>query len=260
MTDNRGIKEDKVSSSNNNKESNPSRREFIRNTGFVIGGIAGGSILGGLLTNIDNPEPPTTVDNTAQDSYREARMFFTRQEDFRVLEAAVERIYPEDDNGPGAIGLRVPYFIDGQLAGDFGSNRKDYMEGPFKKVKDESLYQTRMNRGEIFIEGLRKMNAVSKEQFDLEFYEVDQEQQDTILQSFDNNEIELEGVSSKAFFNLLRKMTIEGAYSDPLYGGNKDMQGWIMREYPGPRAAYIDMIESEEFIKMDPISLKDYQS
>ncbi|MBY7144292.1 gluconate 2-dehydrogenase subunit 3 family protein [Virgibacillus sp. NKC19-3] len=249
-----------MSSDDKKQAYEPSRRKFVKNTGLVIGGLAGGSLLGGLVVDMNNTEPSNTTANIAEDSYREARMFFTRQEDFNVLEAATERIYPENKNGPGAIGLRVPYFIDGQLAGDFGSNRKDYMIGPFKENKYDHLYQTRMNRGEVFIEGLRKMNVISKDKYDVDFHDADGKQQDTILQSFDNDEIELEGVSSKTFFNLLRKMTIEGAYSDPLYGGNKDMQGWKMREYPGPRAAYSDLIESEEFVELDPISLKDYQS
>src|SRR5690625_7213983 len=93
-------------------------------------------------------------------------MFFTRYEDFVVLEQATERIFPEDDNGPGAIGLGVPYFIDKQLAGEYGSNIKDYMKGPAQQVEDINTYQTLMDRGEVFIEGLRKLNAESEERYD----------------------------------------------------------------------------------------------
>ena len=39
-----------------------------------------------------------------------ARVFFGRFEDFIVLATATELIFPEDDNGPGAIGLDVPVF------------------------------------------------------------------------------------------------------------------------------------------------------
>lgn len=53
------------------------------------------------------------------------------QRDFNILSNATERIFPEDDLGPGAKGLDVPYFIDHQLAGQYGSNSKEYMHGPF---------------------------------------------------------------------------------------------------------------------------------
>src|SRR5699024_1632214 len=114
-------------------------------------------------------------------------------------------------------------------------------------------------RGDIFIIGLRKLNEVSRGKFDENFYDVEVENQIEILTSFESGEIDMVGVKSDLFFSLLRTMTLEGVYSDPLYGGNKDMMGWKMREFPGPRPAYIDVIEEEEFVLMDPISLKDYQ-
>lgn len=241
----------------------PSRRRFMKNTGMVVGGVAGGSILGGLFTRefgsnqSNNSNAPSS--EAKSPSPARARLYFTRFSDFVVLEQATERIYPENDNGPGAIGLDVPYFIDKQLAGDYGSNRKDYMDGPLRPVSNVDTYQTLMNRGEVFIEGLRKINSESEDRHGERFENIDGEQQDAILQDFEDDKIEMEGVRSRIFFNLLLQMTIEGAYSDPVYGGNKDMQGWKMKEHPGIRASYVDLIDSEEFQKLDPVSLTDYQ-
>ncbi len=239
----------------------PSRRRFMKNTGLVVGGVAGGSILGGLFGSQLGSEKSSDSSNNKQDSPAptRTRSFFTRFTDFVVLEQATERIYPENDNGPGAIGLDVPYFIDKQLAGDYGSNRKDYMDAPFTEVPNVDTYQTLMNRGEVFIAGLRKIDSESEDRHGDIFEKIDGEQQDAILQDFEDDKIELEGVSSRTFFNLLLQMTIEGAYADPLYGGNKDMQGWKMKEHPGLRASFIDLVDSEEFQKLDPVSLVDYQ-
>ena len=271
------------SSDNTNKDlHDPSRRRFLKNTGILAGGIVGGSVLGGLLTNQFQPEPE--VKQEATDS-QDARMFFSRKEDFDILSAATERIFPPDDNGPGAIELGVPYFIDKQLNGSWGTNAHVYMQGPFPQtayVRDyeqqdveqskqgphaEVLpevatprYQSRLNRGEIFLLGIRTIEKVSQDRFDTPFAELEGEQQDEILAACDDGEIEMPGVRSQTFFNLLRQTTIEGAYADPLYGGNKNMMGWKMKEYPGPRAAYINDIEAEEFIVMEQQSLKDYQS
>lgn len=244
----------------NNQPEQESRRRFLKNSGLVAGGIVGGGLLGSLIDN------PFTTDKTTseqeekpQKAFTETRMFFTRFEDFFVLEAAVERIYPEDDNGPGAIGLGVPYFIDKQLAGPYGSNKFDYMKGPVQEVKVASSYQTLMSRGEVFIEGVRQLNAASLKGHDEKFYDLEGEQQDEILTAMEAGEIELRGVKGTTFFNLLRQMTIEGAYADPLYGGNKDMMGWKMKEHPGIRPGYSDIIEEEEFQIVDQMSLKDYQ-
>ena len=243
-----------------NEEHDESRRKFLKNSGYAAGGFVGGGLLFGL---IDNPFKSSDEDASKGDEterkFEESRMFFTRYQDFQVLEHATERIFPEDDNGPGAIKLGVPYFIDKQLAGDFGSNKKDYMQGPSQKVENIDTYQTLMTRGDVFIEGLRKINAESEKRHDENFYDLEGEQQDEILEELESDEIKIDGVRSRTFFNLLRQMTIEGAYSDPLYGGNKNMEGWKMREFPGVRASYTDLIESDEFQKLEPMSLKDYQ-
>lgn len=243
-----------------NQSNQKSRRDFLKNSGLVVGGIVGGSILGSFINS------PLTSDETASNQevnpakdFTETRMFFTRTEDFLVLEATVERIYPEDDNGPGAIGLGVPYFIDKQLAGPYGSNKFDYMKGPVQEVNVASSYQTLMSRGEVFIEGVRKLNAESLNKHDAKFYDVEGEQQDELLTAMEAGEIELRGVKGSTFFNLLRQMTIEGAYADPLYGGNKNMMGWKMKEHPGIRAGYSDLIEEEEFQILEQMSLIDYQ-
>ncbi|WP_309228314.1 gluconate 2-dehydrogenase subunit 3 family protein [Virgibacillus saliphilus] len=260
---------DNDNKANNNKANNhlteeeqrfdPSRRRFMKNTGIAIGGVAGGSLLGGLLTNQFTTKESTAPDSgESKNTPAEARMFFTRYEDFAVLEQATERIFPEDDNGPGAIKLGVPYFIDKQLAGSWGMNAEDYRLGPFLESKPDADL-ARQTRGELFINGLRKMNQLSNKRFGTSFDEAEENQQIEILKDFEDDEIDMKGVSSSGFFDLLRQSVLEGAYSDPLYGGNRNMEGWKMKEFPGPVPSYIDIIEEEDFIKMDPISLTDYQ-
>ena len=134
------------------------------------------------------------------------------------------------------------------------------MKGHVQDVKVASSYQTLMTRGAVVIEGVRKLNAESLKIHDARFYDIEGEQQDEILMAMEAGDIELRGVKGPTFFNLLRQMTIEGAYSDPLYGGNKDMMGWKMKEHPGIRPGYSDLIEEEEFQLIEQMSLKDYQA
>lgn len=241
------------------KQVDPSRRRFIKNTGLVLGGIAGGSVLGGLFASDFKSDKDKDTSNTKEQApAEEARMFFTRFEDFVVLEQATERIYPEDDNGPGAIGLGVPYFIDKQLAGNWGVNAKDYRQGPYQEP-DPTADMSSLNRGDIFILGLRKINEESQKRFKETFNKIEAEQQDEILTDFADGKVKMKGIGSVHFFNLLRSATLEGAYSDPMYGGNRNMEGWKMKEFPGSVASYTDIIEEKEFVRMDPISLTNYQ-
>lgn len=205
----------------------PTRRNFIKTTSRVAGSSVGGVLLGGVFVSQAAQAKPNEPEAP---NFQEARQFFTRASDFEVLKAATERLFPEDDNGPGAIGLNVPYFIDKQLAGLWGINGQDYRAGPFQPQTEEDLEhgepypeQSAMNRGAIFLNGLRKLNEVSEKRFGKRFENASEEQQIQILQAFENDDIDMVGVAASDFFTLLRQTTLEGAYSDPLYGGNKNL-------------------------------------
>src|SRR5690625_1922897 len=189
-------------SENEKNDDTLSRRRFLKNTGMVAGGVVGGSVLGGLLTNQFATKQDTATKGTKDVAeLQHARVFFSRKEDFETLSAATECILPEDDLGPGAIELGVPYFIDRQLAGSWGTNAKEYMNDPFWQTQqtedyqhkdtrqDKSgpntstkaptptpRYQSRLNRGDIFIQGLRKMEQVSQEKFKDKFINRSEEQ------------------------------------------------------------------------------------
>ncbi len=229
-----------------------SRRKFLRNTGIATGGVVGGAVLGGLLANpFKSHEPATTMatEHPEPINYAESLTFFRRQKDFDALSAATEVIYPEDANGPGAIALGVPYFIDKQLASPWGSNADDYRKPPFKNG------QTPLTRGDIFLQGVRKLNEISENEHEVLFKDLEEDKQFAVLERFMKGEVEMNLVISAEFFALLKSSTLAGCYADPLYGGNKDMAGWKMKEYPGSQMSYIDMIEADEFILIEPRSV-----
>ena len=107
--------------------------------------------------------------------------------------------------------------------------------------------------------GIRRMMSYATEEYDDDFVNLDGEQQDEILKAFEADEVEIEGMRSSAFFSLLRSTTIEGVYSDPTYGGNRNMEGWKMIQYPGPRMGWMDQITAEEFQEIEPEALRAYQ-
>src|SRR5699024_3608570 len=88
----------------------------------------------------------------------------SRGEDFETLSAATEVIYPEDDNGPGAIELGVPYFIDRQGNEFWGRNSREDMMGPFDYTGAETHgIQSKLTRAEVMLAGVRKRLGISPE-------------------------------------------------------------------------------------------------
>lgn len=238
-----------------------SRRKFIRNSSYVAGGAIGGGVLGAFIgTNFLDDETATKSNNNNGTNYNRALKFFTRQSDFQILSAATERIYPKDDLGPGAIELGTPYFIDHELAGAYGNNEREYMKGPFFEGTDYQGYQTPLKRNAIFMVGIREMEKQSQSKYDKSFVDLEGEQQDEILKKFENDEVKLKHVSSAYFFDMLRSATISGTYADPLYGGNADMEGWKMKDFPGSQMSYFNRIGSEKFKEIKPQSLGDHYS
>ncbi|ERI06790.1 Tat pathway signal sequence domain protein [Aneurinibacillus aneurinilyticus ATCC 12856] len=236
-----------------------SRRNFLKKSGYVLGGVLAGGVIGSLLNvggkkpPLANPEQPTS----APSDYNQALMYF-KQDQFRIVEAATERIFPADDSGPGAKALGVAFFIDHQLAGDWGFNARDYMQPPFYKGEAVQGYQGRLKRREIFDIALQEMQNYSQSKYKKGFVDLTPEQQDAVLTAFEKDEVKLTTISPSGFFRILRSATIEGAYADPLYGGNKNMDGWKLKNYPGNQMAYMQIIDKDEFAKMPPKSLKDH--
>src|SRR5690625_3859827 len=107
--------DDHTKGSDNGDSKDVSRRSFLKNTGIAAGGVIGGAVLGGVVGNSFRSDEKTG--EVPKVDYSEARQFFKREEDFEVLSMITERIFPEEETGPGAIELGVPYYIDRQLAG-----------------------------------------------------------------------------------------------------------------------------------------------
>lgn len=244
----------------NKEKTNISRRHFLKKSGYVAGGVVGGGIVGSLLgVNFSGTENETT-ENTAKEppTFNKALMYFTNQQEFQTLADATERIYPEDDNGPGAIELGAPFFIDHQLAGSYGHNTQEYMQGPFHEGTAYQGHQKRLKRHEIIMRGIHELENQSQNAYDKSFSDLEDDEKDKILSKFEDDDVDMKTIQSSEFFNLLLNATLAGVYADPLYGGNANMEGWKMKEFPGNKMQYIDDIEKENFIKMEPTALNDH--
>ena len=152
------------------------------------------------------------------------------------ITAAVARLIPADDLGPGAVEAGVPTFIDRQLAGAYGRGERWYMQGPWSPGLPTQGYQTRLTPAGLYRAGIKAVDAaVVRESRGASFARLAAADQDAFLQRLEKGEVALDGVDAKAFFAQLLQNTFEGFWSDPIHGGNKDMAGWKLIGFPGAR-------------------------
>ena len=171
------------------------------------------------------------------------------------IEAACERLIPADEHGAGARAAGVPNYLDKQLGGAWGAGERLYRSGPWMAGTASQGYQLPFTPGELFHQALRAINH-DLDSRGTPFSKMTAEAQDAYLKSLEGGNADLNGVPSGVFFAMLLEMTIEGFFSDPVYGGNRDMAAWRMIGFPGAYADYYESIDRHGVkFEREPMSL-----
>ena len=149
------------------------------------------------LTSVSAPTGSATVFSAAQR---------------KTVEAFVERLVPSDELGPGALECGAVNYIDQALSGALADEKSS------------------------FLQGLADVDDYARKTEDAAFADLSPERKDAILKAMENGAIE--GFdNARAVFARFRRLTLEGMFSDPYYGGNTSFRGWDLIRYPGPRVA-----------------------
>jgi gluconate 2-dehydrogenase gamma chain len=170
-------------------------------------------------------------------------VFFTPAE-VTFIDAAVGRLIPQDPVGPGGVEAGVTFFLDRQLAGKFGQGDHFYLGGPWPRGTVEQGYQSRFNPAQLYRAAIAAIDKYVASTFSASaFSTLLAEDQDKVLQGLESGAITLgDGVDSKTFFAMFLQNTKEGYFSDPIYGGNKDMGAWKMIGFPGAHYDYKEWV------------------
>ena len=188
-----------------------SRRELLKRTA-VLGAAATIPLRVALVAQQAAPVNPVTDDGFVTLTASESD----------TLEAIVARLIPTDQDGPGATEARAAYYIDRALGGALASSRATYAAG----LAATDAY-ARVSKGGAFA---RLAPA----------------DQDRILGEMEEGVATGFEPSSRSFFELVRRHTIQGTFCDPYYGGNADFVGWDLLGYPGLR-----LVVTEDDQRMD---------
>ena len=243
------------------EKNNSSRRDFLVKSMSLIPAVvvSGGSIgavgfSGAAAAAGDTPKAPEAA--PVQSGEKWQPQFFNDVE-WAFINAAVARLIPADERGPGALEAGVPEFIDRQMNTPYATGSIWYMQGPFNPdVPKEMGYQLPLVPKQIYNLGIHDANAWCKKQHGKVFAELSGEQQDAVLGQFESGDAQFEQLPAKLFFSYLLQNTREGFFSDPIHGGNKGMVGWTLINFPGARADFMDWVERGERYPFPPVSIK----
>jgi gluconate 2-dehydrogenase gamma chain len=169
--------------------------------------------------------------------------YFTWAE-WAFLHAACARLIPDDENGPGAVELGVPEFIDREMDGAFGHAANWYMLGPFASGVPELGYQSPLTPRVVYRTGIAAVDEHCRRMFDNKsFSELPAATQDSVLIELESGALVFENVSGTSFFGFLMQNTREGYLADPIHGGNRNLGSWKMIGFPGARADFLDWVD-----------------
>ena len=196
-----------------------------------------------------------------------------------TVEAITARILPGTLEDPGAREAGVVVYIDHVLAYEEGYVQPAYLEGPFAEVYEGDEppagagsdvvwvsadeigrygYQSPLSPAEVYRVGLEALDSYAQDQYGADFVDLSEEQQDAIVEAMVEDEATgFEPFSAAQFFHVLRRHTKEGMFSDPIYGGNRNMVGWRLIRFPGAQRAYTPGEIGIEGVEREPWDLGD---
>ena len=103
---------------------------------------------------------PACESATKQQAGSRGRYAFFNTEESAFVEAAVARLIPADELGPGAREADVAIYIDRQLAGAWGAGERLYRAGPWDaSAKPTMGYQLPYTPAELFRNALRAVDV-----------------------------------------------------------------------------------------------------
>ena len=207
-----------------------------------------------------------------------------------LLEAIVETIIPTDSNGPGAKEAGVIYFIDRQLASDYGTSGIMYMEGPFvlsglqgpitvggityahgtpvQSLPAGTRYQYAMDLRYFWKWGLDALQTYANSAYGGNYETLSAADQAQVLKDiWANKPTSFNDIVPVDFAWELFFMTWSGFLTDPLYGGNRNMVGWNLVGFNGTNMgdfyneghSPLELALSSTPVPLKPASLAQFQ-
>jgi gluconate 2-dehydrogenase gamma chain len=181
-------------------------------------------------------------------------------EEAAFIEALVDHMVPADDLSPKGTDIGINIYIDRALAGGWGKGERLYMQGPRKPGTPSQGYQLPLTPAQLYRAGIEATNAHCIRTYGKTFDRLDVPQREEVLLALSSGKLAFEnGLPSRPFWNSLYQTVMEGMFSDPIYGGNRDKAGWRLIGFPGVIAVNRENVEKfrDRKFPSDPVGIAD---
>jgi gluconate 2-dehydrogenase gamma chain len=213
------------------------RRSFIATGGVLALTRGEAAAAPEVNAGLQGPGP------VASDAGGDALLVLTPDE-AACLTAVVDAFIPADDLSPSGSDCGVVVFIDRQLAGAFGAGARLYQDGPFQPSSERPQFGLQSPLAPLaFIQlGIAELDTWSSAQRGAQVSQLAKPDLDMLLRDLEGGKVTLPRIDARGFFAMLLQLSMEGFFSDPIYGGNRGKASWRMLGYPGLPATYAKAI------------------
>jgi gluconate 2-dehydrogenase gamma chain len=108
------------------------------------------------------------------------------------------------------------------------------MQGPWKLGVPSQGYQLPLTPAQLYRAGIEATNAYCTKTYGKPFDRLDEKQREEVLVGLSGGKVTFEsGLPARVFWTTVYQTVMEGMFSDPIYGGNRDKAGWKLIGFPG---------------------------
>jgi gluconate 2-dehydrogenase gamma chain len=235
------------------------RRRFLTGAGAATVAVA--SAAAAETQGAGQPAAEAAGNTAPQYAGKPAGYTFFKPAEVYFIEAAVDHMIPADELSPSGTALGVATYIDRALGGSWGKGDRLYMQGPWLPGTPNQGYQLPLTPAELYRTALRACDNYCKKTFGKIFADCDAASKEAFLNDLSRGKIALEGdIEGRTFFAVFYGNVMEGMFSDPIYGGNKDKAVWKMIGFPGVmanNAENVKVYNDGRRYTADPVSIAD---
>jgi gluconate 2-dehydrogenase gamma chain len=184
---------------------------------------------------------------------------FLNLEEQAFVEALVDHMVPADGLTPNGTALGINIYIDRALGGAWGRGDRLYMQGPWKAGVPSQGYQLPLTPAQLYRAGIEAANAHCVKMYHMPFDKLSASQREEVLIALSTGKLDFGALPSRTFWTTVYQTVMEGMFSDPIHGGNRDKAGWRMIGFPGALAVNRENVEKyrDKPFPVEPVSIAD---
>ena len=227
------------------------RRDFLK--GAVAGGVAATA-------------PTTVAEAQAQAQPGAAAATpgyaFLNLDEAAFVEALVDHMVPADDLTPNGTDIGINIYIDRALVRRVGQGRSALHAGPVEAGRAEPGLSTAAHAGAALSRRHRGDQRALPQDLrqDIRPPERASSARRCSSASRPRRSRSTAALPVRVFWSTLYQNVMEGMFSDPIYGGNRNKAGWKLIGFPGAIAVHRENIEKykrQEVPRRSPLGIAD---